>query len=103
MGRPRTLPKTSAKKTMQEAYSREYRVAQNIEMLMVRNRVSRTEVMTYMDWSDTTLWRRLKKYPGEISLTELYALCDLFGVTLDTLQRDPFAEEGAAYAQSKIT
>lgn len=98
MGRPRTVPKTSAKKTMADAYSREYRVAQNIEMLMIRNRVSRAEVMTYMDWSDTTLWRRLKKYPGEISLTELYALCDLFGVTLETLQRDPFSEEGTAYA-----
>lgn len=101
MARVRTVPRTSAKKTMKEAYSREFLVAQNIEMLMTRNQISRAEVMTYMDWSDTTIWRRLKKYPGEISLTELLALCDLFGVTIEKLQKDPFAEE-AEYAKSTI-
>lgn len=101
MARVRTVPRTSAKKTMKEAYSREFLVAQNIEMLMIRNQISHAEVMRYMDWSETTAWRRLKKYPGEISLTELLALCDLFGVTIDKLQKDPFAEE-AVYAKSTI-
>ena len=99
MARPRTAPKTAAKKTMEDAYPREFRVAENIRLLMLHNRTGRAELAAYLGISETTVYRKLSKYPGEITITELYALCDLWGVTLDDLQRDPFEREGNKCAE----
>lgn len=94
MARPRTAPKTAAEKTMEGAYPREFRIAENIRALMLRNRMGRAELAEYLGISGTTVWRKLTKHPWEITITELYALCDLWGVTLDTFQRDPYEQEG---------
>lgn len=99
MARPRNAPKTEAKKTMESAYPREFLVAENIKALMLRNRTGRPEIARYLGCSETTIWRKLYKHPGEITLTELYALCDLWGVTLDILQRNPFEEEDRICAE----
>lgn len=97
MGRP------AAKKTMETAYAREFRVAQNIKILMLKNRTPKAIVMELLNWSDTTMWRRLNRYPGEITLTELYALCDLWGVSIDAFDRDdPLGTKGETYAACAI-
>ena len=85
--------KKRAAKTIQDAYPREFRAARNIEILMIEHRMTRAEICEYLGWSDTTFWRRMTKSPWEITLSELFALCDLWGVTLETFQRDPLMTE----------
>lgn len=91
----RAPAKKRAAKTIEDAYPREFRAAKNIEILMLEHRMTRAEVGQYLGWSDTTMWRRLTKSPWEITISELYALCDLWGVTLEAFQREPLVEAGA--------
>ena len=99
MARSRTAPKTAAPKTMEAAYPREFRIAANIRDLMHRNNTGRADLAKYWGISETTVWRKLSKHPGEITITELYALCDLWGVTLEILQRDPYKQEDSKCAE----
>lgn len=96
MSRMQRVPvRTRAKKKIEDAYPREFRAAKNIEILMLEHRMTRAEVGQYLGWSDTTMWRRLTKSPWEITISELYALCDLWGVTLEAFQREPLVGAGA--------
>ena len=92
------VPKTKAKKKLEDVYPIPERVRKNILILMRENRDSAERICSLLGICERTWLRRTKKKsaePGLFTLADIQVLCDYWHITPDVLFRIPLEAEGA--------
>jgi iron-sulfur cluster repair protein YtfE (RIC family) len=87
------VPKTKAKKRMEDIYPAAYQVARNVESMMVQNKEDRDTIAKLLNVTRQTLWRRLTKEPYSFTMLELEILSKHWGVSVDRLIGETMKEE----------
>lgn len=92
------VPKTKAKKKLEDVYPIPERVRKNILILMRENRDSALRIQELLGISQSTWERRFtggNHEPGSLTLADIQVLCDYWHITPDVLFRIPLEAEGA--------
>lgn len=91
------VPRTKAKKKLEDVYPIPERVRKNILILMQENRDSKERICSLLGISERTWIRRTKKEsaePGLFTMADIQVLCDYWHIKPDVLFRIPLEAEG---------
>ena len=87
------VPKTKAKKRMEDIYPVAYQVARNVETMMRENREDQESISKLLNVSRQTLWKRLTREPYSFTMLELEILAKHWGVPVERLMGEPLRTE----------